>query len=85
MSSGLTKTDERALRSALDRLHACNRKPYLGGNEQYAVDLAILGIKQRLEPTPVHQLLAAAEKVCQPLEHLFRDLDAQEAVAECCG
>jgi hypothetical protein len=77
VSNGLTKSDERALRSALDRLHACNRGAYLGGSERYALDLAIMGIKQRLDPTPVHQLLAAAEKVCTPLEHLFRDIDAE--------
>jgi hypothetical protein len=47
--------------------------------------MAVMGIKQRLEPASVHQLLAAAERVCEPLERLLRDVDAQTAVAECIG
>jgi hypothetical protein len=83
--TGLTKSDERSLRAALARLEACNRRPYLGGNERYALDMAAMGIKQRLEPTPVHQLVAAAEKICEPLERLLRDIDAQHAVVEIVG
>ena len=85
MSSGLTKVEERSLQAALDRLTACNRKPYLGGRERWEVDQATLAIKQRLEPIPVHQLLATAEKICTPLESLLRDIDAHEEVARCLG
>ena len=85
MSSGLTKSEERDLKAALDRLHAVNRKPYLGGNERYAIDKAVSNIKQRLEPVPVRALLMEASNICEPLERLLRDIDAHEAVAECLG
>jgi hypothetical protein len=34
---------------------------------------------------PVHALLATAEKVCTPREHLLRDIDSYNAAAECLG
>jgi len=85
VSSGLTKSEERDLKAALDRLHAVNRKPYLGGNERYPIDKAVSNIKQRLEPVPVRALLMEASNICEPLERLLRDIDAHEAVAECLG
>jgi hypothetical protein len=85
LSNGLTKRDEQSLQAALARLTACNRKAFLGGNERYAVDMAIAAINQRLEPTPVHALLSSADKICEPLERLLRDIDAHNAVAECLG
>jgi hypothetical protein len=84
-ANGLTKRDEQQLTAVLARLNACNRRAFLGGTERYALDMAIVGIKQRLEPQPVHALLSQADKVCEPLEHLLRDIDAQTAVAECVG
>jgi hypothetical protein len=86
-ASGISKFGRTThfLRDALDRLNAVNRKACLGGNERYAVDMTVKAIMQRLEPTAVHQLLEAVEKVAAPLEYAFRDIDAQAAAAEVLG
>jgi hypothetical protein len=79
---GLTPKEEAALLDMLNKLHAVNRRAYLGGAERYKIDVAIQSINARVNPPSTAHLLQQGNEIVEQLSPLMQEIDREAAALE---